>query len=107
MEVLLMPLDVRRMKLGLFIIAMNILDTFATLRHIEHGCEELNPAMDTLLHMSVYHFVIIKYLMVAVGVIGIITYPRQTIGRASAWVLAGMFSLLGIFQISLFFIIRS
>lgn len=102
-----MPVDIRRMKLGLFIIAMNILDTFATLRHIAHGCGELNPAMDALLHMSVYHFVIIKYICVAAGVIGIITYPKEVTGRVSAWILAGVFGLLGIFQVSLFFIIRN
>ena len=37
------PLDSRTAYLCLTILALNLLDAFATLRHLEHGATELNP----------------------------------------------------------------
>src|SRR5260370_30748 len=43
------PLDNRTACLCLVILALNLLDAFATLRHLEHGATELNPFMEVLL----------------------------------------------------------
>ena len=39
------PLETRTTLLCLAILLLNMLDAFATLRHLEHGAEELNPLM--------------------------------------------------------------
>src|SRR5262249_39586436 len=44
------PLDPRTALLCIAILALNLLDAFATLRHLEYGAQELNPFMQALLH---------------------------------------------------------
>ena len=65
------PLDTRTAILCVAILALNLLDAFATLRHLEHGATELNPFMSALLHRGAGHFLIVKHLLASAGVIGI------------------------------------
>jgi hypothetical protein len=98
------PLDMRTASLCLAILALNLLDAFATLRHLEHGAQELNPFMVALLHQGAGHFLVVKHLLASAGVIGIALHPGRRAADLALFILFPLFSMLAIYQVALFYV---
>ncbi len=98
------PLDRRTTFLCIAILALNLLDAFATLRHLEHGATELNPFMGALLHRGAADFLIVKHVLASLGVIGIALQPGQRAAVAALYFLFPLYSLLAIYQLALFYV---
>ena len=98
------PLDPKMTFFCLAILALNLLDAFATLRHLEHGAEELNPFMVALLHHGARHFLVTKHALASVGVVGIALYPERRAAQVALCILFPVYFLLAIYQIGLFYV---
>lgn len=103
-RVIARPLDTRITTLSLAILALNLLDAFATLRHLEHGAQELNPFMLALLHHGAGPFLVVKHLLASAGVIGIALHPGKRAADIALYILLPLYSLLAIYQIALFYV---
>ena len=97
-------LDLRTASLCLAILALNLLDAFATLRHLEHGAQELNPFMVVLLHRGAGHFLVVKHLLASAGVIGIALHPGRRAADVALFILFPLYSVLALYQIALFYV---
>lgn len=98
------PLDNRTTFLCLAILALNMLDAFATLRHLEHGATELNPFMSALLHRGARDFLLVKHLLASAGVIGIALHPGRRAAVVALYILFPLYALLAVYQIALFYV---
>jgi hypothetical protein len=98
------PLDRRTTFLCLAILALNLLDAFATLRHLEHGATELNPFMAALLHKGAGHFLVVKHLLASAGVLGIALHPGRRSAKIALYTLFPLYTLLAVYQIALFYV---
>ena len=103
-RVLTRELDARTSFLCLAILMLNLVDAFATLRHLEHGAEELNPFMQALLHHGAQPFLLVKHALASVGVLGIAVYPRQRAANIALAILFPVYFLLAIYQLVLFYV---
>lgn len=99
------PLESRIALLCVAILGLNLLDAFATLHHLEHGAEELNPFMQLLLRHGARSFLLVKHALASVGVIGIALYPERRPANLALWVLFPVYLVLGIYQIGLFYVL--
>ncbi len=98
------PLDLRTTSLCLSILVLNLIDAFSTLRHLEHGAEELNPFMHALLRRGAVPFLVVKHVLASIGVLGIALYPRQRAANIALAILFPVYFLLAIYQIGLFYV---
>ncbi|HZS36332.1 MAG TPA: DUF5658 family protein [Polyangia bacterium] len=103
-RVLTRDIDVRTLTLCVAILALNLIDAFATLRHLEHGAEELNPFMVALLHHGALSFLVVKHTLASVGVLGIAIYPRQRAANIALAILFPIYFLLALYQLGLFYL---
>jgi hypothetical protein len=101
---LVRPLEMRTVCLCLAILALNLIDAFATLRHLEHGAEELNPFMLALLHKGAQPFLVVKHVLASIGVVGIALYPGQRAAHIALAILFPIYFLLALYQIGLFYV---
>jgi hypothetical protein len=98
------PLDSRAAYLGLAVLMLNLLDAFATLRHLEHGATELNPFMKVLLSRGAADFLIVKHVLASLGVMGIVLHPGRRAAIIALFVLVPLYSLLALYQLALFYV---
>jgi hypothetical protein len=98
------PLDTRTALLCVAILMLNLLDAFATLRHLEHGAQELNPFMLALLHRGAIQFLVVKHLLASAGVIGIALHPGRRAADVALFILFPLYTLLAVYQIALFYV---
>jgi hypothetical protein len=103
-RVLTRPIEPHIAILGLLILALNLVDAFATLRHLEHGAEELNPFMGALLKHGAREFLLVKHALASLGVMGIALYPTQRAANFALAVLLPVYGLLAVYQICLFYV---
>ena len=99
------PVERRTLLLCLLILALNLIDAFATLRHLDHGAEELNPLMLALLHHGVLSFVAVKHALASVGVVGIAAHPRARAAKVAMAILVPLYLAIAVYQVVLFWII--
>lgn len=98
------PLETRTAYLCLAILALNLVDAFATLRHLEHGAEEINPFMLALLRRGAQPFLLVKHTLASIGVTGIALYPGQRAAHIALAILFPIYFLLALYQIGLFYV---
>ncbi len=98
------PLDNRTAVLCVAILALNLLDAFATLRHLEHGATELNPLMQALLHHGATSFLLAKHLLASAGIIGIALHPGRRAAAVALYTLFPLYAFLAAYQIALFYV---
>ena len=103
-RVLTRDIDFRTTVLCVAILAFNLIDAFATLRHLEHGAEELNPFMVALLRHGAQPFLVVKHSLASEGVLGIAVYPRQRAANIALAILFPIYSLLALYQLGLFYV---
>jgi len=91
---------------ALAVIALNLLDAFCTLRHLELGAVELNPIMRMLLGISPLAFLVGKHILAAGGVLGIVAQARHNAARqVLRCVLLPVYLAIGIYQLILFTVV--
>jgi hypothetical protein len=89
-------------RVALFIICLNLVDAFGTLRNVARGAEEVNPLMAHLLDQGPLAFFLGKYLMAAGGVVGIVAYGRTRAARvALGFILLPLYLLVACYQLVL------
>ena len=103
---LVRPMETRTAALVMAILLLNLLDGFATLRHVHHGAEELNPIMQWLLVRGSEHFLVVKHLLASLGVIGIAMHGEVRAARVALWILFPLYSSIAAYQVVLFAVIR-
>jgi len=103
-DLLVRPLGWRVAALCVGILVLNLVDAFATLRHLEHGAEELNPIMGWALDGGPVAFLVVKHLLASLGVIGIALHPRHRAAQLAMAVLLPVYSLLAVYQIGLLYV---
>jgi hypothetical protein len=101
---LVRTVDARTAALCVVILMLNLVDAFATLRHIEHGAEELNPFMLALLHRGARQFLLVKHGLASLGVLGIALYPTQRAANVALAVLLPVYAVLAVYQVCLFYV---
>jgi hypothetical protein len=88
---------------ALAVIALNLVDAFCTLRHLQLGAVELNPLMRILLESGPLTFLLGKHLLAGAGVLGIVACSRhRSARRMLRSVLLPVYSAIGIYQLLLF-----
>jgi hypothetical protein len=97
-------LDPRTTFFCLAILLLNLFDAFATLCHIEHGAEELNPFMLALIHRGAGHFLVTKHVLASVGVVGIALYPERRAAHIAIAILFPVYFVIAVYQIGLFYV---
>jgi hypothetical protein len=103
-RVLVREVDSRTALLCMAILVLNLVDGFATLRHLEHGAEELNPFMVALLKHGAMPFLVVKHVLASVGVLGIAIYPRQRAANTALAILFPVYLVLAVYQLGLFYV---
>ena len=104
-RVLRRPLDARVAALCVALLLLNLVDAFATLRHLEHGAEELNPFMDAMLRRGAQSFLAAKHGLASAGVVGIALYPETRAAQMALYLLIPLYLALAIYQIGLFYVV--
>lgn len=78
----------------LWIAAMNALDSFFTLLHLQSGGIELNPVADAMLGTGRLGFVASKSLLIIVPLVVLTLHKNFPLARAGIWTAAGAYTLL-------------
>src|SRR5690348_8886690 len=99
------PIEVQAGLLALAILFLNLVDGFATLRHVSHGAEELNPLMQVLLRRGEWSFLVVKHLLASLGVLGIAMHGEVRAARVALWILLPVYAAIALYQAALFGII--
>lgn len=99
------PIDSRTLFLCFSILVLNLVDAFATLRHLAYGAEELNPIMLSVLHLGPLAFLLVKHLLASLGVIGIAIYPLKRTAHLALAILFPIYLALACYQICLFYVL--
>lgn len=60
----------------LVIVALCVVDLYATLTLLQQGGVELNPLMRTLIHTDVWLFFLLKYIVTMAGLFVLLSYKR-------------------------------
>jgi hypothetical protein len=100
------PIERSTALLALAILGLNLVDGFATLRHLHHGAEELNPFMQLLLRHGAQPFLLVKHALASIGVLGIAMHGQLRAARFALWLLFPLYLVIVVYQIVLFAIIR-
>jgi hypothetical protein len=100
------PIPTAVLVVALAVVALNLLDAFCTLRHIEQGAIELNPLMRLLLDEGPLAFVVGKHILAAGGVVGIVAHARHAAARKMlGYVLLPVYGAIGTYQLALFAVV--
>lgn len=86
----------------LWIAAMNSLDSFFTLVHLQSGGIELNPVADAMLGTGRVGFVACKALLIIVPLAILTLHKNFPLARAGIWTAAGAYTLLVGYHLTLF-----
>jgi len=78
----------------LWIAAMNALDSFFTLLHLQSGGIELNPVADAMLATGRIGFVAAKSLLIIVPLVVLTLHKNFPLARAGIWTAAGAYTVL-------------
>jgi hypothetical protein len=102
----LRPIAPRVLLVALAVLTLNLVDGFATLRHLQLGAIEVNPLMRALLARGPITFLLGKHLLASIGVIGIVAHSQHRPARILLyWGLLPVYAAIATYQVALFFVI--
>ncbi|MBM3986559.1 MAG: hypothetical protein FJ294_01205 [Planctomycetes bacterium] len=78
----------------LWIAAMNALDSFFTLLHLQSGGIELNPVAEAMLESGRLGFVASKSLLIIVPLVALTLHKNFPLARTGIWTAAGAYTVL-------------
>jgi hypothetical protein len=100
------PIATPIVVVALGVIGLNLVDGFATLRHVDCGAIEVNPLMRMLIARGPTTFLVGKHLLASGGVIGIVAYAHHRAARVMLiGVLFPIYLALALYQMALFLIV--
>jgi len=88
--------------LVLWVVLMNLADSFFTLVHLQSGGIELNPVAQELLELGRSNFVFTKSLLIGLALTVLVIHKNFFLARIGLWTAAGTYTLLTIYHLSLF-----
>ena len=86
----------------MWIVLMNVADSFFTIVHLQSGGTEVNPIADVLLRAGLTRFVIFKSALVGLALLVLCVHKNFKIARIGIWTAAGAYTLLIAYHIALF-----
>lgn len=92
------PLDSKVTILVLMVIALNLVDIVSTLHNLDKGAVELNPLMAALLGQGALSFVVGKYVLASLGLIGLAASSQAPMAYHALRNLAILYSLVAVWQ---------
>ena len=88
---------------ALTVVALNLLDAFLTLAHIQLGATELNPLVRQFLEQREVTFVVGKHLLVGTGVLFLVTHARRCLVlSALRFLILPAYATVAVYQVALF-----
>lgn len=100
------PLHRATAVVALAVVALNLVDAFATLHHVSLGAEEVNPLMRLLLAHGPLPFFVGKHVLACSGVLGIAAHCHVPIARALLkMVLLPVYVAIVAYQLALFVVV--
>jgi hypothetical protein len=88
--------------LVLWIVLMNLGDSFFTLVHLQGGGIELNPVAQALLRTGRESFVFTKSFLIGLALIVLVIHKNFILARIGLWTAAGTYTLLVLYHLVLF-----
>lgn len=86
----------------LWIAALNLLDCYFTLVHLQAGGFEVNPVADLLLTTGRLGFVAIKAAMISLALLILVVHKNFWLARLGLWAAGGVYTLLNLYHLSLY-----
>ncbi|MBK7642034.1 MAG: hypothetical protein IPJ19_03130 [Planctomycetes bacterium] len=87
----------------MWVVLMNIADSFFTLVHLQNGGVEANPMAQMLLQTGREGFVFWKCGLIGVALVVLTIHKNFPMARLDLWVSAGAYTLLLCYHVALFF----
>ncbi len=97
--------DVHGIKLWclvLWVVLMNLGDSFFTLLHLQSGGIELNPVAQALLQTGRETFVFTKSFLIGLALVVLVVHKNFFLARIGLWTAAGTYTLLFAYHLLLF-----
>ena len=92
---------------AMLVVALNIFDVFFTLHNVSLGAIEINPLMVYLLEMGPLSFFTAKYLLVALGITGIMMHSEYLVARSLLFfVLLPFYLVVAVNHVVIFWVIK-
>lgn len=88
--------------LVLWVILMNLGDSFFTLLHLQAGGIELNPVARALLETGRSSFVFTKSFLIGLALVVLVIHKNFFLARIGLWTAAGTYTLLVAYHLLLF-----
>jgi len=88
----------------MWIVLMNIADSFFTLVHLQHGGVEANPMAAALLTTGRAGFVFWKCGLIGLALVVLTVHKNFPMARLGLWVSAAAYTLLFCYHVALFFL---
>ena len=88
--------------LVLWVVLMNLADSFFPLLHLQSGGIELNPVAQGLLELGRDDFVFSKSILIGLALTVLVIHKNFFLARIGLWTAAGTYTLLAIYHLSLF-----
>lgn len=86
----------------LWVVVMNLADSFFTLLHLQAGGIELNPVAQGLLELGRGSFVFTKSVLIGLALVVLVVHKNFFLARIGLWTAAGTYTLLAIYHLMLF-----
>ena len=87
----------------MWVVLMNIADSFFTLVHLQNGGVEANPMAEALLRTGRAGFVFWKCGLIGLALVVLTVHKNFPMARAGLWISAGAYTLLLCYHLALFF----
>jgi len=87
----------------MWVVLMNIADSFFTLVHLQNGGVEANPMAQALLATGREGFVFWKCGLIGLALVVLTVHKNFPMARLGLWVSAGAYTLLLVYHLALFF----
>jgi hypothetical protein len=87
----------------MWVVLMNIADSFFTLVHLQNGGVEANPMAQALLRTGREGFVFWKCGLIGLALVVLTVHKNFPMARVGLWVSAGAYTLLLCYHLALFF----
>ena len=88
----------------MWIVLMNIADSFFTLVHLQNGGVEANPMAQALLRTGREGFVFWKCGLIGLALVVLTVHKNFPMARLGLWISAGAYTLLLCYHLALFFL---
>jgi Domain of unknown function (DUF5658) len=94
----------RLLLILMWIVLLNVGDTFFTLVHLQDGGRELNPVAELLLHSGRAGFVLWKSALISAALVVLCVHKNFYLARLGLWAAAASYTILMGYHLALFYV---